>query len=317
MLTRYSVLRVFTPVYFFRPQQIFARLWRELAWRSKVRVTVRLPWGLPIVVDPHEAIGYNIASQGLYESVVTEALWRLTKDGELAVDAGANIGHMASVLATKLGSKGRALCFEPHPEMFSRLRNNVDVWRKDPLCAEFQLHQQALWSQNGQAMLLTDNWFATNRGTAWVSSGKKEVGQTELPIETVQLDTVLSEHSKIGVLKMDIQGGELDALRGMSRLLAEHSVRDIVFEETRPFPAPTHQYLKAKGYSIFGLEERFWGIRLLLDAPPRCDAQIGPIPNYLATCNPDRARRLLTPPGWRSFGWMKFLGYISTSGQGA
>jgi len=309
MLTWASVLRVFAPVYFFRPQQVFTRFWRELTWKSAT-MTVRLPWGLSITIDPNEAIGYNIATRGLYETVVTEALWRLASKDEVAVDAGANIGYTASVLGAKIGSGGRILCFEPHPQVFSSLRSNVAAWESSGRCAKFELHQKALGSQDGKAVLHTGEWFATNKGTAWIGSGEKVNGHAELPIEIIRLDTIAKDLRKIGVLKIDVEGAELDVLRGMSRLLAEHSVRDIIFEETGAFPASTHQYLKTMGYSIFGLEESFWGVRLLADAPPWRDPQTGPIPNYLATCDPDRALRLLKPPFWHSFGWLKFLANI-------
>jgi len=310
MLSWASIWRVFTPVYFFRPQQIFIRAWHELSWTSEIRRTVHLPWGLPITIEANEAIGYNIATLGLYETAVTETLWRLAAGDELAVDAGANIGYTASILGARLGGKGRVLCFEPHPQVFASLRNNVAVWENSDRCAKFELHQQALGSHDGKATLLTSDWFATNQGTAWISTGGKEDGQEELPIEMVQLDSIVKEHDEIGVLKIDVEGAELDVLHGMSRLLAEHSVRDILFEEVRSFPAPTHQYLKEKGYSIFGLEERFCGVRLLADAPARFDPQIGPPPNYLATCDPSRAHRLLKPPFWRSFGLLKFVANI-------
>jgi FkbM family methyltransferase len=308
MLTWARVWRIFTPAYFFRPQQVFIRAWHRLSWHSQTRATVLLPWGLRITIDPHEAIGHNIATIGLYDTVVTETLWRLTGGDELAVDAGANIGYTASILGARLGRDGRVLCFEPHPQMFLSLRSNVAVWANNARCAKFELHQQALGSHDGKATLLTDDSFTTNKGTAWIGRTGKEDGQEELPIEMVQLDGIIKEQDKIGVLKIDVEGGELDVLRGMSRLLAEHSVRDILFEETRSFPAPTHRYLKDRGYSIFGLEEGFWGVRLLPEAPPRYDPQIGPNPNYLATCDPARALRNLSPPFWRSFGLLKFVG---------
>jgi FkbM family methyltransferase len=311
MLSWSSIWRVFNPPYFFRPQQMFIRAQQELSWQSKARVTVQLPWGLPITIDPNEAIGHNLATLGLYEPVVTETLWRLADGDRLAVDAGANIGYTASVLGARLGSEGRVLCFEPHPQVFASLRNNISVWGNHARCAKFELHQRALGSHDGKATLVTGDWFATNKGTARVGTGEKKDGQKELPIEMVQLDTVVMPDDAIGVLKIDVEGAELDVLRGMSRLLTEHLVRDIVFEETRSFPAPTHQYLKSKGYSVFGLEERFWGVRLLPDESPRFDPQMGPTPNYLATCNPARAHHYLNPPFWRSFGFLKFIGNFS------
>src|SRR6266404_6885479 len=108
------------------------RLRLEYLWRSKREAFVELPWGLRIKINPHDAIGYDIASQGLYEIGVTETLWRLTEPADLAIDAGANIGYMTSILGIRVGPKGKVISFEPHPEIFESLRDNVDIWKKDP-----------------------------------------------------------------------------------------------------------------------------------------------------------------------------------------
>jgi len=269
---------------------------------------VQLPWGLPIKINPHDAIGYNIASQGLYEIGVTETLWRLTEPGDLAVDAGANIGYTASVLGIRVGQKGRVICFEPHPDVFDSLRENVEIWKKDPRCGSFVLHQAALGRENRRASLHTNDWF-TNRGTAWASDNVEptpESGIVDVPIRN--LDSLVGEGETIGVLKMDVEGSELGVLQGMTRLLKRHAVRDIVFEEQRIFPAPTHEYLKSNGYSVFGLQERFARVHCLPDAQPIFDSVLGPVPNYLATLNPQRAKARLGAVMWRSFGPARFFG---------
>jgi FkbM family methyltransferase len=308
MLTSRSVLRLASPPYFFQPFQVLKRLRLEYLWRSKQEAVVTLPWGLPIKINPHEAIGYDIACHGLYECGVTETLWRLTESGELVIDAGANIGYTASILGIRVGPRGRVICFEPHPQVFESLRENVEIWKKDRRCGSFVLHQAALGVESGQALLHTNDWFQTNRGTAWISNKVEptpDLRVIEVPLRN--LDSLLDQDETIGVLKMDVQGGELAVLQGMTRFLERHSVRDIVFEEEAAFPAPTHKYLKSKGYSIFGLQELFAGVRCLPDAPPSFDPVIGPIPNYLATMNPERARARLGPAIWRSFGPGRFL----------
>jgi FkbM family methyltransferase len=239
---------------------------------------------------------------------VTETLWRLTEPGELAIDAGANIGYTASILGIKVGPRGRVICFEPHPQVFESLRENVEIWKRDPRCGSFALHQVALGIESGHALLCTNDWFQSNRGTAWISN--KEESTPDLTVIDVliqNLDSLLDESEKIGVLKMDVQGSELAVLQGMTRLLERKAVRDIVFEEEAPFPAPTHVYLKSKGYSIFGIQELFTGVRCLPDAQPSFDPATGPIPNYLATLNPGRAKARLGPAMWRSFGPGRFL----------
>jgi FkbM family methyltransferase len=277
-------------------------------WRSKREAFVQLPWGLRIKINPHEAVGYNIASQGLYEIGVTETLWRLTDPEDQAIDVGANIGYTASVLGTRVGPKGKVICFEPHPDVFDSLKENVEIWKRDPRCGSFVLHQAALGAANGRALLHTNNWFLTNRGTAWISNNVEptpDLRIVDVPIRN--LDSLVGEGETIGVLKMDVQGNELGVLQGMTRLLTRQAVRDIVFEELSTYPAPTHEYLKSKGYSVFGLEERFARVECLPDAQPFSDPVIGPIPNYLATVNPERAKARLGPLMWRSFGPARFF----------
>jgi FkbM family methyltransferase len=308
MLTVRSIRRILTPPYFFQPLQILKRLRLEYIQGSKQEMNVTLPWGLPIKINPHENIGNNIASQGLYEAGVTETLWRLTEPGDLAIDAGANIGYTASILGIRVGSRGRVICFEPHPKVFESLMENVEMWKSDSRCSSFVLHQAALGKQDGRALLHTNDWFRINRGTAWISD-KAEAGpgleEIEVPIR--KLDGFLDESETIGVLKMDVQGHELSVLQGMARLFERRAVRDIIFEEESGYPAPTHAFLKARGYSIFGLQECFAGVQCLPDAPPTFDPVFGPIPNYLATLNADRATARLGPSLWRSFGPGRFL----------
>jgi len=303
MLTLRSLLRIATPPYIFQPLQVVKRLRLEYLWRSRREACIALPWGLPIKIDPHEAVGYNIASQGLYELGVTETLWRLTEQGDLAIDAGANIGYMSSVLGVRVGPKGRVICFEPNPQVFESLRENVENWIKDGRCGTFDLQQAALGKETGKARLHMNDWFLTNRGTSWISNNVengKELRVIEVPLRN--LDRVVDEGETIGVLKIDVQGQELNVLRGTAGFLKRHAVRDIVFEEESPYPAPAHEYLKSLGYAVFGIAENFSGVQLVPNGQAPYNPEIGPIPNYLATANPKRAIQRLKPAMWRSFG---------------
>ena len=120
---------------------------------------MNLPWGIPITVDPREAICYNIWSHGIYEIGVTEALWRLTEPDETAVDAGANIGYTASILAVRVGIRVRVICFEPNPIVFDSLNSNVECWKKYKKCGNIVIYQAALASKNGTAVLQTSDYI--------------------------------------------------------------------------------------------------------------------------------------------------------------
>jgi FkbM family methyltransferase len=308
MLTPRSLLQIAKPPYFFQPFQALKRLRLEFYWRSRRDASVVLPWGLPIKIDPHEAIGYSIASQGLYEIGLTESLWRLTEPGDLAIDAGANIGYTASILGIRVGAGGRVICFEPHPLVFDSLKANVGVWKKDRRSGSFELHQEALGAENGEALLHTSDWFRTNRGTAWISDATEaspDFRTIEVPIRN--LDSIFGEVAAIGVLKMDLQGHELGVLHGTVRLLDRHAIRDIIFEEETAVPSPVHNFLKSHVYLIFGIQEAFTGVRCLAHAQPVFDPVTGPVPNYLATIEPERAMARLSQGMWQSFGPARLL----------
>lgn len=307
MLNAKSSLHVLNPPYLFQPSQILRRAWRELFWKGDRERIVMLPWGSPISVNPQETVGSNVANHGLYEWSVTEALWGLTRKGDLAVDAGANIGYMTSLLAKRVGPTGRVLSFEPQPAVFESLSANIGRWRngKSGTIVPFDA---ALSDDEGVASLRCGNWFPTNRGTSWIEDSANPSDEGfKVDVQTKRLDDVVGDGEKVGVLKMDVQGHELKVLQGARGLVEGHRIRDIIFEEEGEFPAKTHTWLKERGYSIFGIGERRRGLVLVKDSSLSGRSWIKEIPNYIATIDPGRAMKLLDGKLWRAFGLFRFL----------
>jgi FkbM family methyltransferase len=291
------------PQYILRPRQAIRRIAIEMA--STVprpsSATIRLPWGLEVEVDPRENIGLALYTQGIYELNVTEALWRLAEPGETAVDAGANLGYMASLLAARLGSAGTVHCIEPHPQVFRRLTDNAARWARKRNCARVLLHEAALGEKSGSTSLIVPAGFADNQGESWTGTSASIANATSSPVRMIAFDDLIPFNQNVGVVKLDIQGAELSAFEGMRDHLKARTIRDIVFEEMHPFPAQTHNYLRELGYTIFGLSDDFFCVRALADRPPPPHPYKG-APNFLATAAPERAAKLLDGFIWRSFG---------------
>ena len=74
-----------------------------------------MPWGLQMQIRPNDYIGSCIWGRGIYDLGVSEAIWRLLDKDDLAIDVGANIGHMTGIMARRVGPKGAVIAFEPHP----------------------------------------------------------------------------------------------------------------------------------------------------------------------------------------------------------
>src|ERR687886_1998553 len=101
-------LQLDKPEYFFRPTQLIQRLRQHLIHKtpSGEFEKIRLPWGVDIRVRPTETIGSSICRLGVYDLTVSEVIWRLLEPGEQAVDVGANIGYMTSLMAARVGKTG-------------------------------------------------------------------------------------------------------------------------------------------------------------------------------------------------------------------
>jgi FkbM family methyltransferase len=295
------------PEYLFRPHQVPRKFLREYLGRREEAQKALLPWGLQITVNAGEDIGWSLYTRALYETAVTESLWRLTRAGDLVVDVGANIGYMTSILAVKVGPDGKVHSFEPHPSIFRILQLNVTNWSSDKRCGQIFLYNAALGSQKAFGKLYMPDHFSSNQGTSYVGPRDAQSNGQAIDVSILALDDVIPESQSIGVVKLDVQGYELSVLKGMERLLRERRVRHIVFEEENGFPALTHTFLLEMGYLSYGIEQRFQGIRFVRDRQPYAHPVKGLSPNYLATIVSEAEVSSLARGFWRSFGPAQFF----------
>lgn len=315
MLTIDSLAGVAKPEYLLRPYQIARRLWVEALPRKSQFTRVWLPWSYPLIVNPAESIGWAIYSRGIYEMPLTEALWRLAQPGDIVVDGGANIGYATSILAARVAPRGKVHSFEPDPRSFGELQRNISEWEKRGQRGAFRLHAAALGARSGTAILQIPASFEWNGGRARIENAaageeaesKLDRGVTKLEVKLVNLDEVFSQGEQVSVVKLDVEGFELDALMGMEQMLRERRIRHVVFEELRDYPAPTHQFLRNLGYSVFGLDYGFFGIKCCRDKGPRAESISGLPANYVATYEPEKTVRQLEHGLWKSFGPGRYL----------
>lgn len=292
------------PEYILNPIQIYRRLSRPLHQNTHEFEEVKLPWGIKIKIRPQEVLGRSVWVMGVYDLSVSEILWRLIDPGELAIDVGANIGYMTSIMAKRVGQTGKVWCFEPHPEVYQELTENLKRWQEDMGWHQIKAHPIALSNQSGEGGLNIPTTFEENRGLASLVSSDEVVNipsfngiaQTfTVPLAT--LDEVLPTKDKIGVLKVDVEGYELEVLQGASGLITQQQIRDIIFEDHRNYPNPVSNFLEAHGYRVFRIGKGFWKPRL--DPPTQRD--VSPDwepPSYLATKDPQRAIQRLNNRGW-------------------
>lgn len=284
--------------YLWQPAQLARRAWR-IAQRtnSRPRAQIALPWKFPITVDPRESIGRSIVALNTLDLPVTESIWRLLDPGETCADLGANIGYMTSVMAARLKRGGKIFSFEPVPELADALREHARAW-SSLTRATIDVRQAALSQHGGPATIYIPASFAENRGESSLAPREGATGHRSITVETFRFDEIIDDATKLGLVKIDVEGFEFEVLQGAERLLRTGQIRDILLEEHRPFEAPSLAYLRKLGYEIFRVTRGWTGPGL--NAPDcRATGELDP-PTYLATTNAARARARFAARGWAS-----------------
>lgn len=278
------------PYYLFRPAQLLVRL-RASTPADGSPHAVRTAWGSQLYCWP-DSLGLAVARNGIYDLVVAETLARLADPGETVADAGANVGLMTNLLAHAVGAEGRVVSFEPHPLIQQTLARNLELLAHEGLDV-VELHRAAVSSASGTRPLTIDpETFAYNKGTA---SLQLSGSGSSTDVQTVRLDDELP--GGVGVLKLDIEMHEREALKGARSLLQGRMIRDIVFEEHEPPPTTVTELLKSYGYTILGVHQGLAGP--VVSTPGEAyRRQLWDPPALLASIDAERARARLKRRGW-------------------
>jgi FkbM family methyltransferase len=263
--------------------------------------TVLLPWKSEIKVHCNDDIGHSILMTGIYDLIVTEILWRLINKGEIAVDVGANIGYMTSLMAAKVTSSGKVYSYEAHPEIFQELSENLNIWNEQLNWQHIQIQHCAISDQVGELQLIIPDQFKTNRGLSKIGTSKNCDHSYSVP--SSKLDILLNYESdiEIGVLKIDIEGHELEAFNGAKELISAHKIRDIIFEDYdhESYPNNLTNFLEGYGYTIFKAVSIFW--QPIVCSPTSQQVSRSWEPTcYIATIDPERVKNCVKKIGWFS-----------------
>lgn len=189
---------------------------------------MRTPWdgaAYGVIGDSTDAsVVRKISSHhGLYEPDVMIHIQRTVREGWTAIDVGANVGAITIILS-KLTGSGRVVAFEPGAVNFDYLVRNI----ADNELSNVTPVRAAVGAANGTAQLVYDPAFA---GGAYIGTSPRTATETTGVVDVVSLDSWLATQdlAKVDFIKIDVEGFELEALRGAERVIREHQP-DLVIE---------------------------------------------------------------------------------------
>lgn len=149
-----------------------------------------------------------------------ELLRRILFQGAVVVDVGANIGVYSEFFSRCVGPTGLVHSFEPSPDNFKRLS---DATRG---LSNVRLTQAVVGERSGACKLyISDKLNVDHR--AYEADGDS---RRTVPTEMIALDDYFEPGQRVDLIKMDIQGYELHALRGAKRVLQENADISLLLE---------------------------------------------------------------------------------------
>lgn len=162
--------------------------------------------------------------------------------GDWVIDVGANVGHYTARLSRLVGPTGRVMAFEPVPETFEILASLISAAGAHNV----SLFNIAASAEVGVAGVSLPRFTSglTNYYMATLTSGGGEFNVLTLPLDA------LMPPKPVSLVKIDVEGHELQALQGMQTLLRRDQPRLIVEGRSADVAA----FLTGLGYRFVELE---------------------------------------------------------------
>jgi len=215
-------------------------------------VLIKLPFLLPddyTLADNEYKIYLNLKESGMmirrffgvYEYWNQQLLRQIVKPGMTVVDVGANKGDYSLLSAYLMKDRGKILAVEPVPENCYWLRKSIKAnnFKSIKVC------ELALSDKNGKAKLYLDKKIS---GGASLEKFDSSCGMLNIRVQ--KMDDLIK--NKVDVIKIDVQGTELEVLKGVRKVMKRntHIFIDLDNPKTK---IKVWKLLKDNGYRIYSV----------------------------------------------------------------
>lgn len=204
--------------------------------------------GFDLIVSKDD--GSNYYYDGFYERGTLHVMSKCLNSGDTFLDIGASIGQMTFHAANLVGSAGKVICFEPHPDRYAGLCDGITINRKENIIA----YNAGLGEYEEELKLFTNRISPT-----LVPDGVDDNDYKSVRI--LNLDSVLREEgiANVRMVKIDVEGFELNVLKGARELLSSHNapIMCIEHENLSADPlAPLYFLKEINKYNFYNLRQK-------------------------------------------------------------
>lgn len=214
---------------------------------------------LSISLSLNEHMQSQIFWYGKYNHDIADILDQILQEGMCVIDAGANIGEVSLLAANRVGKTGRVLSIEPVDDIADRLETNINLNGFENI----KVLRTAVGEQRGNLPIYRPSSIGRdqtiNEGIGSLYKGDTSKQREQAGLVTVERldDIAINNHvSRVDLIKIDIEGAELPALRGAEQILKAYKPLLIIeiLEDTAQSAGYSRRdiidYLADLGYSF-------------------------------------------------------------------
>ncbi len=216
---------------------------------------IQLKNGIILDLNIGDWVQENLFFLGEYEDAELKFTEKSLNPGDVFLDIGANIGLYSLYAFKSVGNSGRVISFEPLKVNFNTLSHNVSINN----ARNIVLENIGISDREGEIEILYDEHEA-NLGMA--SSYLSDYSHSQ-KIATISIDQYMDRNpvEKVDFIKIDIEGGEYQALLGMKNTLIKHSpillieINEEVLSRTPHNEKDILMFLKDLGYEKQAIDD--------------------------------------------------------------
>lgn len=223
-------------------------------WRAataSIPVPMRLPFGAWWLAR-NDNMG-DAVREGNFELAETAFVSRWLRPGMTVLDVGANQGYYTLLASQKVGSAGRVISFEPAP----REKKALQIHKRLNRCKNVSIHQCAMGKNETEENLLVVQGRETGCNSLRPPIVPSET--SALRVRVTRLDDWLSRQriDHVDFIKLDVEGGELDVLRGAEQLL-QRKPRPVILAEVQDVRTEPWGYRAREVLELLAKREYQW-----------------------------------------------------------
>jgi len=188
-------------------------------------VMIRTQVGYVLCAADDYALIAGLIERGELECGTRELIQRLLEPGDIFVDVGANIGMHTIAAAQAMRGQGRVIAFEPFLPTAQLLEKSV--WMNG-YSASVEIHQVAAANTSTSRSLYLG--ATSSHHSLFPLGANAGYGAPVVQVQTVTIDDVVPLSKPVTLIKIDVEGAELDVLNGAKRLLAASPDSGLIVE---------------------------------------------------------------------------------------